>query len=91
MANTRFFIKTVDPENPYKEKVVWGSSLMGSDPNDETEADCGVWAGLMYISESNEEWGKNSRRRAGAAGYGVRAGSALRRHRQMDTLMEEAT
>ena len=57
MANTRFFIKTVDPENPCKEKVVWGSSLMGSDPNDETEADCGVWDGLMYISESNEEWG----------------------------------
>lgn len=58
MAGTRFFIKTVDPENPYKEKVVWGSSLVGGEPDEESEAQCGVWDGLMYISETNEEWGE---------------------------------
>lgn len=53
---TRFFIKTIDPKNPGKEKIVWGSPIDGM-PSDETEIEKGLWDGLISLTEINEDWG----------------------------------
>lgn len=54
---TRFFIKTIDPDNPGKEKIVWGSPIDGT-PSDETEIEKGLWNGLITLREQNEDWGE---------------------------------